>query len=140
MNNEAPITRAIRGLQSVGLLLAVIGIVAWLLLTAVKPQQLYRAYLYGYIFWVCMTMGCYGFTLLQNAVRGSWGRPTLRIWEAGGGPVMMAVMAVLFIPILIGEPYLYPWAMAKFANLEVIKYRSGYENPAFFAVRTYFYF
>ena len=57
-----------------------------------------RAYLYGYIFWMGLTLGSLGFSLLHNLTGGAWGewlKPALL-----SGCSTLLLMAILFVPIL----------------------------------------
>src|SRR5205807_748022 len=107
MNAEA-ISRAIDRLQKVAGLLAVLGVALCLFFFVHNQFRLLHAYLYGWFYWVGLTIGFFGLTLLINVTRSKWGRPILRIAEAGGGPVMLVVMGLLFLPILFGASSIYP--------------------------------
>src|SRR5262249_38802059 len=49
--------------------------------------------------------------------------------------------AILFIPLLFGLQYLYPWADARQVNDNLLlQHRHHYLNPTGFAVRMFFYF
>lgn len=104
----------------------------------------WQAYLFGWMFWMCFTLGCLGFLLLQTMCRAKWGRPIVRLLEAGAKT--LPVLFVLFLPILIwGLPYLYAWAdptqmRLGFPDDPVLKHRSGFMNPTWFAIRSLFYF
>src|SRR5690606_32441093 len=50
-------------------------------------------------------------------------------------------MAVLFLPLLIGLPTLYPWANADFlAHSELVQRKAAYLNVPFFVGRAALYF
>lgn len=116
----------------------VFAIVLLLTLPA-NPKQFYQSYFYGWVFWLTFTMGCFGWQLLHNIIRGSWGRPVIRIWEAGAK--MLPVMFLLYIPILIGQHHLYPWADAARVQADPkLLHRAGYMNPTYVAARTIVYF
>src|SRR5258708_19667337 len=70
-----------------------------------------QCYLFGFIFWMGLTMGCFGLTMLHHMIRGKWGQPALRIWEAGNKNLRW--MALFFVPVLyaIWGHHLYPWAL-----------------------------
>lgn len=146
--NGQTIKTTIGRLQQVAALILVAGFALILIGFAISANksdfasQFLHSYLFGLIFWVCMTLGCFGFTLLHHVVRGSWGRPALRIWEAGGGPVNLALMAVLFLPVLLGASSLYPWAQPNVVQeSHVLQHRQLWMNPTAIGLRTYiFYF
>ena len=68
------------------------------------------SFLYGWGFWLSMTLGMFGLTLLHHMVRGQWTLSILRFLESGGGLIQFALMFVLFIPLLINPVVLYHWA------------------------------
>lgn len=69
-----------------------------------------QSYFYGWIFWACMTFGCFGLSLLHHMAKGSWGYPVMRLLEAGGGWKMLTVFGLAFIPIAtVFKHELYPW-------------------------------
>lgn len=103
-----------------------------------SPQVLH-AYVLAYVFWVCLSLGCYGFLLLHNMVRGKWGLPLLRIFEAGART--LPLMALLFLPFLIFMKDIYSWSRPDVVAADrVLQHKAAYLNPAFFTVRFVVYF
>ena len=73
--------------------------------------------------------------MLHHTVRGVWGLPILRFFEAGGGPVALGFMAVAFIPVAIGlhSYHLFPWADPSHVD-EIIRAKQWWLNePRFLA-------
>jgi hypothetical protein len=92
------------------------------------------SYLFGYIFWLTITMGCFGMWLLYHLVRGKWLLPVLRMLEAGGGVPMLVAMFLLFLPIMIPvamhSDVLYQWASdAKRESIRILHWKAPYLNP-----------
>ena len=114
-----------------GILLCVVGLI-------LDRDQFFRSYLFGYIYWTAMGIGCLGILLLNHVVGGKWGLPLRRFVEAGSRTV--PYMAVLFIPVVLGMKILYPWARPEAIHDANIVSKSGYLNPAFFTIRAIFYF
>src|SRR4051812_29917823 len=71
-------------------------------------QQFFRAYLVGYIFCFGLMLGSTALLMLQHVTGGKWGLVIRRQLEAASRTV--PVVAALFIPIIFGIPYLFPWA------------------------------
>ncbi len=141
MNNEPSLVNSINKLQRIGGIMAVAGVVLGAAMAIGNSDQFFHAYLYGYIFWVCMTLGCLGMTFLHHAIKGRFGIPVIRIFEAGGSSFNLILMGVLFIPILLGANHLYPWANPDTVNsIEALKYRSGFMNTGGVGIRTAVYF
>src|SRR5258708_3673530 len=90
---------------------AVIGAVISAVAFMKNPGIFGQCYLFGFIFWMGLTMGCFGLTMLHHMIRGKWGQPALRIWEAGNKNLRW--MALFFVPVLyaIWGHHLYPWAL-----------------------------
>ena len=99
-----------------------------------------HSYLWGFVFWCGLTLGMFGFSLLHHSIRGAWGLAVLRIFEAGGGPVMLAVFGVLSLPILFGVGELYHHWTHPAANDLVLQRKAWYLNEGFFIARTIGYF
>ena len=70
--------------------------------------QFLRSYLFGYLFWTGMGLGCLGILLMHHTVGGKWGMLIRRMCEAGART--LPYMGVLLIPILASLATLYPWA------------------------------
>ena len=113
----------------------VIGLVAAVIAVAGRfisgPGVFFQSYLFAYLFWINISLGCLILLLLHFLVGSRWGLAICRITEAGAGSIWL--MAILFIPLAIGIPFLYPWARpAEVAANEVLQYKSFYLNIPFF--------
>jgi hypothetical protein len=75
--------------------------------------------------------------MLQYTSGGNWGRLGRRFWEASTRT--LPLVALFFIPILIGMKHLYPWTHMDAAELGAGKI-ALYLNPKFFTARAIFYF
>ena len=115
-----------------GLVVCAAGWLLW-------PAAFFHAYLVGYDFWVGITLGCLGLTMLHHLVGGGWGLPIRRPMESAG--ITLLPLAILFLPIALNLPQLYEWARPEeVAHDSVLKAKSDYLNPAFFLGRTGAYF
>jgi hypothetical protein len=130
--------------RRIGAAVAVIGAVALLIAGLAFGQwaQVLQSYLWAYLFWVCIALGCFALTLLHHVIRGSWALPVLRIWEAGSKT--LPLMAVLFLPILLDVFFghvLYHWTHADaVARDAMLREKTPYLNPVAFAIRAVIYF
>jgi hypothetical protein len=112
-----------------------ISAVAWL----IWPRVFLHAYLVGYVFWVGISLGCLGLTMLHHLVGGGWGLPIRRPMESAG--VTLVPLAILFLPIALGLPHLYGWARPDQVEHDaILRAKSAYLNPGFFLARTGGYF
>lgn len=99
-------------------------------------------FLYGAMFWGCLTFGCLALTLLFHLTRGRWGTPVLRIFEAGSGISHLAFIGFLLVVVcgVVFKDALYAgWLSAPADDLIVAK-KSDYLNWPFFMVRGVLYF
>jgi hypothetical protein len=128
-------------IQSRGLFAGGAGLlVAVILAFAMRdPQQFYRSYLFAYVFWTWIPIGCMSILMLHHLTGGWWGYPIRRLLEAGTRT--FPVMALLIVPVLLGMSRLYEWAQPdKVAADPILQYKHPYLNPGFFTVRTVIYF
>jgi hypothetical protein len=121
---------------------AIVGI-AGLILTAiglfVSPSQFFRSYLWAFLFWFGIALGCLPLLMLYHLVGGAWGFTIRRIIESGTRT--LPLLAVMFIPILFGIPWLYEWSQPdKVAQIQALQLKRAYLNIPFWILRTLFYF
>lgn len=121
----------------------IVGVVFMVLLAAgalMNRQQFFRSYLVAYIFWAGIALGSLALLMLQHLTGGGWGLVIRRVLEAAVRTI--PIVALMFIPIIIGAHDLYPWmhheemsktpALAQKARL--------YLNLPFFVGRAVLYF
>lgn len=123
--------------------LVLIGII--LTSTGTVKSSVAGSYLFAWIFWVGLSIGCFGFLALYHTVQGKYMVPGLRIFEAGGGPIAMLVMFLLFlpisIPVLLHQHYLYVWVDPHLqATDALLKWKAPYLNTTGWFVRTFIWF
>lgn len=102
----------------------------------------YQSYLFGFVFWAGLAMGCLGFTLLHHSIRGAWGLSVLWLLEAGGSATTFLLFGVLAIPIfmnLAGAHPLYHWVHPEAGDL-VLARKVWWLNETGFIVRSVIYF
>jgi hypothetical protein len=103
------------------------------------PHQFYRSYLVGFLFWTGISLGCFAVLLLHHIFGAAWGFVVQRTLEAGTRT--LPLMAVLFLPLLLGMHALYEWSHAEVvAGDPVLQQKSVYLNTGFFVGRAVFYF
>ncbi len=98
-----------------------------------------QAYLAAYLMGLALTLGCLALVMLHHLAGGTWGALLLRVWEAGVR--LLPLWAVLFVPVLLGLPALYAWAVpANVAADELLQHKQPYLNVPFFIARAVLYF
>lgn len=125
----------------IALVVGVLGAIA--LITGVanpaSREQFFRSYLYGYVVWVGLPIGCLGLLMLQHLTGGAWGMMIRRVLEAGTRT--LPLMLILFIPIALGLKYIYVWAADPTTFSEHhVAHKASYLNANFFIIRTLIYF
>lgn len=116
---------------------------AGLALTAIgaffNPDQFFRSYLFGFLFWTSVAVGCLSITLIHHLTGGWWGLVIRRFLEAGARTLPLC--AILFLPLLLGLPRLFEWADAARVQADpVLMHKARYLNVPFFVARAAFYF
>src|SRR6185437_12418936 len=76
-----------------------------------NPKQFFFSYLFSWLFWVGLSLGCMAVAMIHFLAGGRWGFPTRRFLEAGFGT--LPLMLLLLIPVFFGLRYLYPWAQSQ---------------------------
>lgn len=118
-----------------GVLLSALAIVG----AFFDPNDFFRSYLMGFLFWFNLTIGAMAAVMLQYLTGGAWGVVTRRSFESAMRT--MPFLAILFIPILIGIPHIYDWAHPDLVQKEYsLHHRAPYMNPTMFIVRAVIYF
>lgn len=102
-------TVSMKGVGPVGTLAAIVGLVGLIAMGTQNNfgESFMAAYVFGWSMGLCIVVGFLGLTLLHHTVRGYWGGPLLRMFEAGGGVTALGVMGALFIPIWMQREVVY---------------------------------
>lgn len=79
--------------------LGVLGLVVWATGLATNPKLAMQGYHLAFFYWMGMTLGGLGLSLLLHTVRGRWGLPLIRIFESAA-MLVFPLMALALIPIL----------------------------------------
>ena len=129
----------LRRWRSRALMIGIAGAVLSAIGFFISPFQFYRSYLWSYIFILGLALGPMAWLLLQYLTGGAWGMVIRRPSEAALRT--MPLVAVMFLPIVIGIPNLYPWShAANVAASPVLQHKHAYLNLPFFLVRAAIYF
>ena len=126
-------------LQTLALIVGGVGLVLLAVGWFLNPAQFFPAYLVGYVLWVQVALGCLVILMIYNMTGGGWGYVTQRVLRAG--MLTLPLLAVLFIPLILGLPTLYEWARPEaVAHDELLQHKLPYLNVPFFIGRTVIYF
>ena len=131
-------------LQRVALIVGgffLLGCVFWgWLLGPEAIRGVFQSYLFSYIYWFSIPLGCMALLMMHHLTGGWWGYPIRRLLEAGTRTCL--VMTVMFIPVLLGINKLYPWA--RWATDKPVDpnlhFKVLYLTRNFFVLRSVIYF
>ena len=115
-----------------------------LVLAFIRPDEFYRAYLLGFMCWLGVALGSMAIVMIRHLTGGGWGTVIRRI--LGAAMRTLPLLAVLFIPVILGIRRLYIWAQP-LANIEDKHLREHLEQITHtyltvngFIIRAVFYF
>lgn len=130
----------LKRIQRTALIVGVVGLIASLGGAFLSPSDFFQSYLLGYTFWLQIALGHIAIVLIHHLAGGRWGFVPRRFYESGG--MTIPVMALLFLPILFGMQYLYPWTHADLvAESHLLQYKAAWWlNLPFFIGRAVVYF
>jgi hypothetical protein len=122
-----------------GAICALIGIAACALFGPGNPRQFFFSWLVSFLFFLSLALGALFFVLIQYAAQGGWGIVVRRIGETTF--VMLPMMALLFLPVLLGLHDLYEWSHAEAVAADaLLRWKQPYLNVPFFLTRAAIYF
>ena len=124
--------------QTAALVAAVVGIAACIVGLLLDPEQFYRSYLIGYVYWLAIGIACLGWTMVYHLTAGGWALVQRKTLEAGART--LPVLALLFVPFAFGMDSVWVWAGPEAVHDELIQAKRGFLNVPFFWVRMAIYF
>jgi hypothetical protein len=123
-------------LQRNSLIVGLVAFVIFLLGMIVDRNGFHQAYIFAFTFWLGISVGSLALLMLQHLTSGGWGFVIRRVLEASTR--VLPLMAILFLPILVGAHYVYPWTDPEKAR--ELGDKTKYLNLTFFAIRAIIYF
>jgi hypothetical protein len=131
-----------RKLALVAAIVALLGFIGLAIGLAVSPTRTFLSYVMAYFFAFSVVTGALFFTMIGYATNASWMAVVRRVIECVVLP--LPALAVLFIAIPFGIPWLYPWYTPPPGTdphtLEVLHHRAAYMNVPFFVIRAVVFF
>src|SRR5579859_5033823 len=110
----------------VGLVLSAIGFF-------INRQDFFRAYLPSFLFWFSICAGSLAILMLQYLTGGEWGLMIRR--PLGASARTMWVMAIFFIPVILGMNQIYPWENHEWAQHDpIVSQKLWYMNNTRFII------
>ena len=126
-------------IQRPAIILGAVGLVAGVIGYALNPAQFFHSYLFAYMFWFGITVCALPILMIDHLAGGRWGAVIQRFLEASTR--LLPLMALLFIPIVLGIGSIYEWSHADVvANDALLQHKAPYLNIPFFVLRAVLYF
>src|SRR5690242_19951250 len=97
--NEA-IKSRLEKLQWLFLVVGLAGLALTVVGAFLNRPQFFFSYLFGWLFWAGLSLGCFLVTMIHQLAGGRWGYPARRFLEAGF--LVLPLMLLLFIPVFFG--------------------------------------
>lgn len=103
------------------------------------PAHFWQSYLFAFIFWAGLALGCLGIFFLHNVVGGNWGVAIRRLVESG--LQTLPLILVFAIPLFFALGVIYKWTDASYrAEHFAVGHKAVYLSQPFFIGRTLLYF
>ena len=123
------------------LIAALIGLIVCVIGMFKAPDRFFPSYLLAFMFVLGLSLGSLGLLMLQHLTGGNWGIMIRRPLESATR--VLALVAVLFVPIFFGMRYLYiGWLNAPPPGQEgaLSDFQRSYLTPNGFRMRAVIYF
>ncbi len=101
-------------LQRNALIVGAVVLIVCTLYGVIRPATFYRAYLVGFEYWLGISLGCMAVMMIRHLTGGAWGLYLRPILEAAA--ILTPLLALLFLPLLLGLGYVYPWKRKDFVD------------------------
>lgn len=103
----------------------------------VWPATFLRSYLVAYLFLFGIGIGSLVILMIHHLTGGRWGAAVRRLLESGSRT--LPVLAILFLPIVLGVQQIYPWSVPLSGD-EQLGAKAVYLNVPQFLLRAAIYF
>ncbi|MGH9913899.1 MAG: hypothetical protein ACRD63_01280, partial [Pyrinomonadaceae bacterium] len=127
--------------QRTSLIIGIVCLMACVVGAFTSPGsgEFFKSYLAALLFWTSLTLGSLALLMIQYLTGGAWGLVIRRSLESATR--MLPLSIILFVPILLGLPKLYSWAIEANVNADpLLQHKAPYLNAPFFLARTGAYF
>lgn len=132
----------LKSIQRTAIVFGGLGAVAAIMAALKDPDRFYPAYLLAFVFWLGISMGSLAFQFIHHLAAGAWSFLTRRLMEAATR--LLPLMALAFIPIIVGRHTLYEWTdqtwIAEHSHHEAWNFKLAYLTENGFIGRAVLYF
>jgi hypothetical protein len=118
---------------------ALISVVACVAGYYQSPERFFQAYIVAFAYTCAIGLGSFFFVMAMYLSGSAASVTVRRIME--NIMVTLPVGGILFLPLIFGLKYIYPWTHPDVVQASVaLTKKSGFLNENFFVMRTYIYF
>jgi hypothetical protein len=131
-----PLPPLLGGVKLMALFIGLISLGLCLLGWFIDPAHFHRSWLFAYLFWVNLTLGCLGMVMVSHMTGGEWGVIMRRFGETAF--MNLPLMLLMSVPLYFGYKYIFPWGHPDdFVGHqhEALAHRAAWYNPAAFTIR-----
>ncbi len=119
------------------LMVGIVGLAASFGGVTLHPESFHAAYLTAWLFWVGIALGGLFLTMLHHLTGSVWSVVIRRIAETLAGT--MPILALLFIPNILGIHELYEWSHEEALRDPLLMKKAGWLSPTFWTIRAVIY-
>lgn len=104
------------------------------------PARALQAWHVALVYWIGLAVGALLINLVFQAAQARWYVVVRRVLESV--PLALPLLALLFVPVLLGAGHVFPWVHAEALDAELrelAEHRRPYLNVPFFAARAALY-
>jgi hypothetical protein len=105
---------------------------------ALDARQFGFSYLLAFMFFLSLALGGLFLVLVHHLFDAGWSVPIRRLCEHAA--CLLPALGLLFIPLAILGPHLYPWMSPEGAAEPAVQVKSAYLNRPFFLLRALAFF
>src|SRR5262245_193507 len=139
MNGDSAVAARLAKFRRLSLLAALFGAAMCAIEAYFRPDRFFPAYLAAWLFWWSISSGSLAIAMIHHLSGGAWGLAIRRILEAAFE--LMPLLAILFVPVLMGLPRLYVWAQPEHVSADaMLQAKRWYLNESGFVTRAVGYF
>lgn len=126
------------GLSTLLGIIAVVALVLCVVGAFVNPHQFSYSWLFAFAFFFTLCAGCFFWTIVHYATDAEWTVVVRRQLE--NIAVLLAVLALFFVPILLLRHHLYAWMGIPPGHEANLDSKRAYLNFGFFLIRAIVFF
>jgi len=100
--------------------ISVVAGVACVALALTSPSQFWPGYLVAANFWISISLGCLGISLIHAIAGGRWGYALGRGLQSGAATLPLAL--ALGLILIVGAGHVFPWAISEDVRKQVLNH------------------